>query len=44
MRYRPNRGQSNPLPQLTIKGQRLEAFGFTIKQKIELVTRPVNQG
>ncbi|KFK93709.1 hypothetical protein IV04_09915 [Serratia sp. Ag1] len=27
--YRTNSGRPNPLPQLTIKGQWLEALGFT---------------
>ncbi|MEN4831405.1 SymE family type I addiction module toxin [Pantoea vagans] len=35
--YRPNRGQPNPLPQLTIKGRWLEALGFTTGQKIEVI-------
>ncbi|MCW0314808.1 Endoribonuclease SymE [Pantoea ananatis] len=38
--YRPNRGQPNPLPQLTIKGRWLEALGFTTGQKIEVITGP----
>jgi len=38
--YRPNRGQTNPLPQLTIKGRWLEALGFTTGQKIEVITGP----
>ncbi|MDT0178001.1 SymE family type I addiction module toxin [Pantoea sp. RRHST58] len=38
--YRPNRGQPNPLPQLTIKGRWLEALGFKIGQKIEVITGP----
>ena len=36
--YRPNKGQPNPLPQLTIKGRWLEALGFTTGQKIEVIT------
>lgn len=32
--YRPNRGQPNLLPQLTIKGRWLGALGFTTGQKI----------
>jgi len=35
--YRPNRGQPNPLPQLTIKGRWLEALGFTTGQKIKVI-------
>lgn len=35
--YRPNKGQPNPLPQLTIKGRWLEALGFTTGQKIEVI-------
>ena len=38
--YRPNWGQPNPLPQLTIKGRWLEALGFTTGQKIEAITGP----
>lgn len=38
--YRPNKGQPNPLPQLTIKGRWLEAQGFTTGQKIEVITGP----
>jgi toxic protein SymE len=38
--YRPNKGQPNPLPQLTIKGRWLEALGFTTGQKIEVITGP----
>ncbi|NYS29523.1 SymE family type I addiction module toxin [Pantoea sp. WMus005] len=38
--YQPNRGQPNPLPQLTIKGPWLEALGFTTGQKIEVITGP----
>lgn len=38
--YRPNRGQPNPLPQLTIKGRWLEALGFTTGQKIKVITGP----
>ncbi|KAF0856309.1 MULTISPECIES: SymE family type I addiction module toxin [Pantoea] len=38
--YRPNRGQPNPLPQLTIKGRWLEQLGFTSGQKIEVITWP----
>jgi toxic protein SymE len=34
--YRPNKGQPNPLPQLTIKGRWLEALGFTTWLKIEV--------
>lgn len=37
---RPNKGQPNPLPQLTIKGRWLEALGFTTGQKIEVITGP----
>ncbi|MFV9685956.1 SymE family type I addiction module toxin [Pantoea sp. KXB45] len=40
MGYRPNKGQPNPLPQLTIKGRWLEALGFTTGQKIEVITGP----
>ncbi|MEN4793671.1 SymE family type I addiction module toxin, partial [Pantoea agglomerans] len=36
----PNRGQPNPLPQLTIKGRWLESLGFTTGQKIEVITGP----
>jgi len=36
--YRPDRGQVNPLPQLTIKGRWLEALGLTTVQKIEVIT------
>jgi hypothetical protein len=35
-----NKGQPNPLPQLTIKGRWLEALGFTTGQKIEVITGP----
>jgi len=35
--YRPNKGQPNPLPQLTIKGRWLEALGFTTGQKMEVI-------
>ncbi|MBK5017490.1 SymE family type I addiction module toxin [Pantoea sp. S62] len=35
--YRPNKGQPNPLPQLTIKGRWLEALGFITGQKIEVI-------
>ena len=35
--YRPNKGQPNPLPQLTINGRWLEALGFTTGQKIEVI-------
>jgi len=35
--YRSNKGQPNPLPQLTIKGRWLEALGFTTGQKIEVI-------
>ncbi|UIL52381.1 MULTISPECIES: SymE family type I addiction module toxin [Pantoea] len=35
--YRPNKGQPNPLPQLTIKGRWLEALGFTTGQKNEVI-------
>ncbi|WP_288653919.1 MULTISPECIES: SymE family type I addiction module toxin [Pantoea] len=38
--YRPNKGQPNPLPQLTIKGRWLEALGFMTGQKIEVLTGP----
>jgi len=38
--YRPNKGQPNPLPQLTIKGRWLEVLGFTTGQRIEVITRP----
>lgn len=38
--YQPNRGQPNPLPQVTIKGRWLEALGFTTGQKIEVITGP----
>lgn len=38
--YRPNKGQPNPLPQLTIKGRWLEALGFTTGQKIEVIPGP----
>lgn len=38
--YQPNKGQPNPLPQLTIKGRWLEALGFTTGQKIEVITGP----
>ncbi|EZI31195.1 SymE family type I addiction module toxin [Pantoea agglomerans] len=38
--YRPNRGQPNPLPQLTIKGRWLEPLGFTTGQRIEVITEP----
>jgi toxic protein SymE len=38
--YRPNRGQLNPLPQLTIKGRWLEPLGFTTGQRIEVITEP----
>ncbi|WP_199756288.1 SymE family type I addiction module toxin [Candidatus Pantoea deserta] len=38
--YRPNRGQPNLLPQLTIKGRWLEALGFTTGQKIEVISGP----
>ena len=38
--YRPKRGQPNPLPQLTIKGRWLEVLGFTIGQKVEVITEP----
>ncbi|MFP1787636.1 SymE family type I addiction module toxin [Lonsdalea quercina] len=37
--YRPNRGQPNPLPQLTIKGRWLEALGFTTGQRIEVIPK-----
>ncbi|UZH03013.1 type I toxin-antitoxin system SymE family toxin [Pantoea anthophila] len=40
VRYRPNKGQPNPLPQLTIKGRWLEALGFSTGQKIEVITGP----
>ncbi|HAF2412788.1 TPA: type I toxin-antitoxin system SymE family toxin [Salmonella enterica] len=32
--YRPNRGQPDPLPQLTIKGCWLEALGFRTGQPV----------
>jgi len=35
--YRPNKGQPNPLPQLTIKGRWLEVLGFTTGQRIEVI-------
>ncbi|MCJ7926534.1 MAG: type I toxin-antitoxin system SymE family toxin [Pantoea vagans] len=35
---RPNKGKSNPLPQLTIKCRWLEALCFTTGQKIEVIT------
>ena len=38
--YRPNKGQPNPLPQLTIKGHWLESLRFTTGQKIEVITGP----
>ncbi|MEN4789709.1 SymE family type I addiction module toxin [Pantoea agglomerans] len=38
--YRPNKGQPNPLPQLTIKGRWLEALGYTTGQKIEVIPGP----
>ncbi|WP_312215447.1 SymE family type I addiction module toxin [Pantoea vagans] len=38
--YRPNKGQPNPLPQLTIEGRWLETLGFTTGQKIEVITGP----
>jgi len=38
--YRPNKGQPNPLPQLTIKGRWLEALGFTAGQKIDVIPEP----
>ncbi|AVE16872.1 SymE family type I addiction module toxin [Pantoea vagans] len=38
MGYRPDKGQPNPLPQLTIKGRWLEALGFTTGQKLEVIT------
>ncbi len=38
--YRPERGQPNPLPQLTIKRRWLEALDFTTGQKIEVITGP----
>ncbi|WP_241597606.1 SymE family type I addiction module toxin [Rosenbergiella epipactidis] len=41
MGYWPNRGQPNPLPQLTIKGCWLEALGFETGQKVEVTTEPV---
>lgn len=37
---RPNNGQPNPLPQLTIKGRWLEALGFTTGEKIEVISAP----
>ncbi|PZL85517.1 type I toxin-antitoxin system SymE family toxin [Pantoea sp. ARC270] len=37
---RANKGQPNPLPQLTIKGRWLKALGFTTGQKIEVITGP----
>ncbi|WP_072052731.1 SymE family type I addiction module toxin [Pantoea anthophila] len=40
MGYRPDKGQPNPLPQLTIKGRWLKALGFTTGQKIEVITKP----
>ncbi|WP_288475350.1 SymE family type I addiction module toxin [uncultured Pantoea sp.] len=40
MGYRPNKGQPNPLPQLTIKGRWLEALGFTTGQRFEVITGP----
>ncbi|MEB5705644.1 type I toxin-antitoxin system SymE family toxin [Pantoea anthophila] len=36
---RPDKGQPNPLPQLTINGRWLEALRFTTGQKIEVITR-----
>jgi len=36
---RANKGQPNPLPQLTMKGRWLEALRFTTGQKIEVITR-----
>ncbi|HEN3566299.1 TPA: type I toxin-antitoxin system SymE family toxin [Yersinia enterocolitica] len=38
--YRPNGGQPNPYPQLTLKGRWLEALGFTTGQRIEVITEP----
>ncbi|MCJ7926545.1 MAG: type I toxin-antitoxin system SymE family toxin [Pantoea vagans] len=38
--YRPDKGQPNPLPQLTIKGRWLEALGFMTGQNIEVITGP----
>lgn len=35
--YRPNQGQPNPLPKLTIKGRWLEVLGFTTGQRIEVI-------
>jgi len=35
--HRPEKGQPNPLLQLTIKGRWLEALGFTTGQKIEVI-------
>ncbi|MGK0665715.1 type I toxin-antitoxin system SymE family toxin [Serratia ureilytica] len=38
--YRPNGGRPNPPPQLTLKGRWLEALGFTIGQRFEVLTEP----
>lgn len=35
--YRPNKGQPNPLPQLTIKGRWLEALGFIKGQPVSII-------
>ncbi|WP_330993828.1 SymE family type I addiction module toxin, partial [Pluralibacter gergoviae] len=32
--YRPNQGQPDPLPQLTLKGRWLEALGFSTGQAV----------
>ncbi|MEX3240722.1 SymE family type I addiction module toxin [Serratia quinivorans] len=35
--YRPNGGQPNPYPQLTLKGRWLEALGFTRGQPVTII-------
>ncbi|WP_312047396.1 SymE family type I addiction module toxin [Erwinia sp.] len=40
MGYRPNIGQPNPLPQLTIKGRWLEALGFATGQRLDVIAGP----
>lgn len=38
--YRPNHGQPDPYPQITLKGRWLGQLGFTTGQKLEVITQP----
>ena len=40
MGYRPNHGQPDPYSQITLKGRWLGRFGFTKRQKLEVITQP----